>query len=423
MEARQCRERRRVLLGSSSKATGSPVTIGTRCRCRATSRPTARRSSAATSCGPPTRTGRRAARPPGQAGRALRRLEPGAGRHQLPEADRLQQGRARLRPVLDAADRSLGAHRGPLRLRVRRGRRRRAVGVRQPGCTTSSTSRSRSSTTSSRSRSGSPRCRRPSGRRRPPTRPSTTRSPSPSCPSAQKILQAAGVKTVYSKVFPAEVTDYTPIAGQVARAKPDVVLLGSVDVPTVSAFVHAFIQQHYSPKAFIATAGPDQGAAFVKAVGTGNENGIFVPNGWYGGFQKADSEQMVKEYIAKYGGTPRTSTPTSPRPTRSARSLAAGGRGHPQLRPAEDHRLPAQRRDARQRPGPGEVRLARREHRAEDADLPVAERHPRAVDPDRRRRAQRRPSTRSPPGSALQTRSGLTPCRSPTCCRRSSTGS
>jgi branched-chain amino acid transport system substrate-binding protein len=105
-------------------------------------------------------------------------------------------------------------------------------------------------------------------------------------------------------VFPAEVADYTPIATQVAGDKPDLFILGSVDVPTVSAFVHAFIQQHFNPKAFIATSGPDQGAAFVKAVGTGNENGIFVPNGWYGGFKKADSQKMVAEYIAKYHGTP-----------------------------------------------------------------------------------------------------------------------
>jgi branched-chain amino acid transport system substrate-binding protein len=126
----------------------------------------------------------------------------------------------------------------------------------------------------------------------------------PQLPEAQKILQAAGVKTVFSKVFPAEVTDFTPIAGQVASSHADLMVLGSVDVPTVSAFVHTFVQQHYQPKAFIATAGPDQGAAFTKAVGTGNANGIFVPNGWYGGFRKADSQQMVKEYIAKYGGTP-----------------------------------------------------------------------------------------------------------------------
>ncbi len=125
----------------------------------------------------------------------------------------------------------------------------------------------------------------------------------PQIPAAQKILQNAGVKTVYSKVIPMEVTDYTPIAGQVAATHAEAMVLGSVDVPTVSAFVHAFIQQHYNPKAFIATAGPDQGATFVKAVGSGNEDGIFVPNGWYPGFQKADSQQMVKEYIAKYGGT------------------------------------------------------------------------------------------------------------------------
>ena len=126
----------------------------------------------------------------------------------------------------------------------------------------------------------------------------------PQLPLAEKIMQAAGVKTVLSKVFPEEVTDYTAIAGQVASTHADVVVLGSVDVPTVSAFTHVFVQQHYDPKAFIATAGPDQGAPFVKAVGTGNENGIFVPNGWFDGFQKADSLQMVKAYIAKYGGTP-----------------------------------------------------------------------------------------------------------------------
>jgi branched-chain amino acid transport system substrate-binding protein len=125
----------------------------------------------------------------------------------------------------------------------------------------------------------------------------------PQIPEAQTILQGAGVKTTSSSVFPAEVTDYTPIATKMAATKADIAVLGSVDVPTVSAFVHAFIQQHYDPKIFIATAGPDQGAAFVKAVGTGNENGIFVPNGWYPGFQKSDSQQMVKEYIAKYGGT------------------------------------------------------------------------------------------------------------------------
>jgi branched-chain amino acid transport system substrate-binding protein len=125
----------------------------------------------------------------------------------------------------------------------------------------------------------------------------------PQIPLAQKIMQAAGIKTVYNKVFPAEVTDYTPIATAVASSKAEAVVLGSVDVPTVSAFVHAFIQQHYNPKSFIATAGPDQGDAFLKAVGgASNADGIMYPNGWYPGYANAASQQMVNEYVSKYGG-------------------------------------------------------------------------------------------------------------------------
>jgi branched-chain amino acid transport system substrate-binding protein len=118
----------------------------------------------------------------------------------------------------------------------------------------------------------------------------------------QHTLQAAGIRTVYSKIFPAEVPDYAPNADNVAASKADVVVLGSTDVPTVAAFVKAFQQQHYNPKIFIAAAGPDQGTAFTSAVGGGNENGIMVPNAWYGGSPNAQSRKMVAEYVAKYGG-------------------------------------------------------------------------------------------------------------------------
>ncbi len=125
----------------------------------------------------------------------------------------------------------------------------------------------------------------------------------PQIAPAERILQNAGVKTVYSKVFPAEVTDYTPIADAVAASHAQVVVLGSVDVPTVSSFIQAFAQQHFNPKAFIATGGPDQGAAFVKAVGASNTNGVMVPNGWYPGYANASSRKMVSEYVKQYGGT------------------------------------------------------------------------------------------------------------------------
>ena len=120
----------------------------------------------------------------------------------------------------------------------------------------------------------------------------------------QTMLQKAGVKTVYSKIFPAEVPDYAPAATNVAAKNPDVVVLGSTDVPTVGAFIKAFRQQHYTPRIFIAAAGPDQGTAFTSAVGVGNASGIMVPNAWYGGSPNPESQKMVAEYIKIYHGTP-----------------------------------------------------------------------------------------------------------------------
>ena len=121
---------------------------------------------------------------------------------------------------------------------------------------------------------------------------------------AQTKLQALGVKTVYSKIFPAENASYKPAADQVAATGAQAVVLGSTDVPTVSAFMQAFEQQHYNPKMFISAAGPDQGAAFTSAVGKGNATGMMVPNGWYPGYTNPSSQKMVQDYVAKYGGSP-----------------------------------------------------------------------------------------------------------------------
>jgi len=74
----------------------------------------------------------------------------------------------------------------------------------------------------------------------------------------------------------------------VAATGAQAVFLGTVDVPTVAAFMKAFQQQHYNPKILAATAGPDQGAAFIKAVGKSNATGIMTANGWYGGSKSPD---------------------------------------------------------------------------------------------------------------------------------------
>jgi branched-chain amino acid transport system substrate-binding protein len=120
---------------------------------------------------------------------------------------------------------------------------------------------------------------------------------------AQQKLAALGVKTVYSNIFPAEPSSYTPQADQVATKAPDLVVLGSTDVPTVAAFMQAFETNHYTPKWFLTTGGPDQGASFISAVGAKNADGMLVPNSWYPGYVNAASQQMVSEYVKQYGGS------------------------------------------------------------------------------------------------------------------------
>ncbi len=121
---------------------------------------------------------------------------------------------------------------------------------------------------------------------------------------AQTLLSKLGVKTVYSEIFPEEVADYKAPADQVAGTDASIVVLGSTDVPTVAAFMQAFEEQHYTPKLFIAAAGPDQGASFTSTVGVGNADGMMVPDGWYPGYANAASLNMVKEYVAENGGSP-----------------------------------------------------------------------------------------------------------------------
>jgi len=41
----------------------------------------------------------------------------------------------------------------------------------------------------------------------------------------------------------------------------------------------------------------------AATVGTGNANGMMVPNGWYPGYADPASRQMVREYVTQYGGT------------------------------------------------------------------------------------------------------------------------
>ncbi len=124
----------------------------------------------------------------------------------------------------------------------------------------------------------------------------------PQVDRVKSLLEAAGLKTVYYKVYPAETTDYAPIALGIIQSGADVVIAGT-HLNDITAFIQQFRQQHYNPKMLIATAGPDQGSQFSDAVGVGNTEGIMVPNGWYPQLKAYQNSDFVNAYVAKYGGS------------------------------------------------------------------------------------------------------------------------
>jgi branched-chain amino acid transport system substrate-binding protein len=126
----------------------------------------------------------------------------------------------------------------------------------------------------------------------------------PQVDTARQYLEQGGVKTVSYQVYPSETTDYTPIAQKMIASGAQVIVTGTL-LPDITAYIQAFKQQHYNPKAIVATAGPDQGSQFINAIGGATSaEGVFVPNGgWYPTINTPQNAKMVSDYLAKYGGT------------------------------------------------------------------------------------------------------------------------
>lgn len=129
----------------------------------------------------------------------------------------------------------------------------------------------------------------------------------PQLQTAQALLEQSGVKTVYSDInnlYPdGDAQKNAADTKQLMAKKPDIVLLGTL-LPDLQVEVSLFKQYKFNPQAVIATAGPDLGGDFIKAVGGAKfTEGFFVPNGWYPQADNFQNAQMVSAYLAKYGGT------------------------------------------------------------------------------------------------------------------------
>jgi branched-chain amino acid transport system substrate-binding protein len=120
---------------------------------------------------------------------------------------------------------------------------------------------------------------------------------------ARAYLDKHGFTEATYKVYPAETTDFSPIASAVAATQAKIAIIGSMP-PDGYAIIQDFIQDKYNPQQLVEASGPDQGSQFVQAVGASNTEGLMVPNSWYPGSTFYQNSDMVAQYIKMFGGTP-----------------------------------------------------------------------------------------------------------------------
>ncbi len=123
----------------------------------------------------------------------------------------------------------------------------------------------------------------------------------PQIEHARGLLEQGGITTVLNESYPAENADIKSIAQKVVNSHAQIVLLGTVGLQDCVAHLQTFIQQKYNPKLIIASAGPDQGQAFIQAVGAKNTEGLLVPNdGWWPeskAYQNADFVPFIEQQL------------------------------------------------------------------------------------------------------------------------------
>jgi branched-chain amino acid transport system substrate-binding protein len=130
---------------------------------------------------------------------------------------------------------------------------------------------------------------------------------SPIVDRVRQQFEAAGIQTVYNKIYPSESVDIGPIVSTIAAANPDIVVAGTQSNDAF-AEVKAMIEQGFSPKFLFMTNGANDPVNFPDKVGAANVNGIFSDGDWFETENSPGNAKFVADYHKKYGPDPVDST-------------------------------------------------------------------------------------------------------------------
>ena len=124
----------------------------------------------------------------------------------------------------------------------------------------------------------------------------------PTSEGIEKILKAAGIKTVYRETYTIDNPNLDGIASAIKSRKPDVVVHGATFEDGVG-MVRALRKAGFTPKMLYQTTAPSLGDQYAKAIGKQTTEGIFYAVSHSKEAKTPGNEDFVAKYQEMFGGT------------------------------------------------------------------------------------------------------------------------
>jgi branched-chain amino acid transport system substrate-binding protein len=119
--------------------------------------------------------------------------------------------------------------------------------------------------------------------------------------SMQKQLEALGVQTVYTTVYPPETANFQTIANSLAAKKPDLIAQGAVFEDGVG-LIRSLKQLNYSPKVMFQTSAPSNSSQYSSGIGEANTQGVFYTVSWNDQAKTPLNQEFVDAYGKAHDG-------------------------------------------------------------------------------------------------------------------------
>ncbi len=116
----------------------------------------------------------------------------------------------------------------------------------------------------------------------------------------QEQLEAGGVETVYSEIYPPETVNFDAIASAIAGQKPDLIAQGSAGLQDGVNLITALSAAGYSPQQMFQASTPSFADQYSDAIGIENTEGIFFAVSYHVDAETPGNAEFLEAYRAKY---------------------------------------------------------------------------------------------------------------------------